>query len=134
LQCDGDRTLAGLLISTETSIGVWYAGLIGMFVVEHALAALALHFYHPGGVKFARATSARKGKENGMTDALDIPRQQIDVEVRSEPAFCTADHRLTLAISSHRHRARSTTSRSSGPSAGSGPSRRGRRTRRSCAT
>lgn len=102
-----------------------------MFIVEHALAALALHFYHPGGVKFARATSARKGKENGMTDALDIPRQQIDVEVRPPLRVRWAVDPVADVLIALFHR--STTCRSSGRNAVCGPSRRGRRPKQSSA-
>lgn len=32
-QCDGNKVLFGLGIDLDTSIGVWFAGMLGLFVV-----------------------------------------------------------------------------------------------------
>ncbi|KAL7410573.1 P-loop containing nucleoside triphosphate hydrolase protein [Mrakia frigida] len=81
-QCDGNKILFGLGIDLNTNIGVWFAGLLGLFLVEFFLAILLLQFYHPGGVRVAgKAGTGRSGKESTVTGELDFPRARIDVAI-----------------------------------------------------
>ncbi|CDZ97680.1 Pleiotropic drug resistance proteins (PDR1-15), ABC superfamily [Phaffia rhodozyma] len=81
-QCDGNKVLVGLKIN-NVNIGVYFAGLIGVALVEYSLACLILQVYHPGGVKFASQVSPEgRGKESAVTGDMDISRARINVEVR----------------------------------------------------
>ncbi|KDQ16857.1 hypothetical protein BOTBODRAFT_30755 [Botryobasidium botryosum FD-172 SS1] len=81
-QCDGNQVLVGLHIPKEHSVGVYAAGLIGLFIAFQTLAGIILTVYHPGDVKHAaRIDPDSKAKSSGTSD-MDVVRARVDIEVR----------------------------------------------------
>ncbi|EIW69228.1 hypothetical protein TREMEDRAFT_31078 [Tremella mesenterica DSM 1558] len=82
-QCIGNNVLRGLNVSLDINIGAWFGGLIGLALVEYALACLVLWVYPAGGVKHAaEIESHHRGKQTDVIES-HMTRDRIDVEVRN---------------------------------------------------
>ncbi|KAG9003035.1 hypothetical protein FRB93_011322 [Tulasnella sp. JGI-2019a] len=83
-QCDGNQVLQGLYIDPHDNVGYYIAGLIGLTVMNYAVATLLLACYHPGGLKHAsRLISSADGNGSINTDDIHIVRQRVDVQVQN---------------------------------------------------
>lgn len=86
-QCLGDNVLNGLNFDYTISIGAWFGGLIGLAIVEYALACVVLWGLPAGGVKHAsEIDSHHRGKETDVRES-HMTRDKIDVSV----SFISAD-------------------------------------------
>ncbi|KAF8305817.1 hypothetical protein DL93DRAFT_2232864 [Clavulina sp. PMI_390] len=82
-QCDGDAVMQGLSIPADWSIGYYFAGLIGLFVVEHVISCFILQFFNTGGVRHAqRIDNEDNQKDILVSGDIDVPWVKVDVEVR----------------------------------------------------
>ncbi|OXG32398.1 ABC transporter family protein [Cryptococcus neoformans Bt120] len=82
-QCLGNNVLNGLNFDYTINIGAWFGGLIGLAVVEYALACVVLWGLPAGGVKHAsEIDSHHRGKETDVRES-HMTRDKIDVSVRN---------------------------------------------------
>ncbi|KAF8310725.1 P-loop containing nucleoside triphosphate hydrolase protein [Clavulina sp. PMI_390] len=82
-QCDGNALMQGLSIPVDWNVGYYFAGLIGVFIAEHAISCLALQFFDAGGVKHAQQIDDKdSGKDVLVSGDIDVPWAKVDVEVR----------------------------------------------------
>lgn len=82
-QCRGNNVLNGLNFDYTINIGVWFGGLIGLAIIEYALACVVLWGLPAGGVKHAsEIDSHHRGKETDVRES-HITRDKIDVSVRN---------------------------------------------------
>ncbi|WVW79872.1 hypothetical protein I302_101842 [Kwoniella bestiolae CBS 10118] len=82
-QCDGNNVLNGLRFDASINIGAWFGGLIGVTVVEYALACFILWIYPAGGVKHAsEIESHNRGKGTDVMES-HMTRDKIDVSVNN---------------------------------------------------
>ncbi|OXG10187.1 ABC transporter family protein [Cryptococcus neoformans Ze90-1] len=82
-QCLGNNVLNGLNFDYTISIGAWFGGLIGLAIVEYALACVVLWGLPAGGVKHAsEIDSHHRGKETDVRES-HMTRDKIDVSVRN---------------------------------------------------
>ncbi|KAL7419907.1 hypothetical protein Q5752_005823 [Cryptotrichosporon argae] len=81
-QCVGDNVLTGLDFDLGVNIGVWFAGLVGICVVEYAIACFVLWVYPAGGVKHATEIDSQNRGEGTDVEDSHMARDRIDVDVR----------------------------------------------------
>ncbi|WVQ77432.1 hypothetical protein IAR50_007118 [Cryptococcus sp. DSM 104548] len=82
-QCVGNNVLNGLNFNYDINIGAWFGGLIGLAIVQYALACIILWAIPGGGVKHAsEIESQNRGKGTDVSDS-HMSRDKIDVTVRN---------------------------------------------------
>ncbi|WVQ92160.1 hypothetical protein IAS59_005968 [Cryptococcus gattii] len=82
-QCLGNNVLNGLNFDYTINIGAWFGGLIGLAIIEYALACVVLWGLPVGGVKHAsEIDSHHHGKETDVKKS-HMTRDKIDVSVRN---------------------------------------------------
>lgn len=71
----------GLNFDYTINIGAWFGGLIGLVIIEYALACVVLWGLPVGGVKHASEIDSRhRGKETDVKES-HMTRDKIDVSV-----------------------------------------------------
>ncbi|WVO24277.1 uncharacterized protein IAS62_005641 [Cryptococcus decagattii] len=82
-QCLGNNVLNGLNFDYTINIGAWFGGLVGLVIIEYALACVVLWGLPVGGVKHAsEIDSHHRGKETDVKES-HMTRDKIDVSVRN---------------------------------------------------
>ncbi|KIR40028.1 ABC transporter [Cryptococcus deuterogattii 99/473] len=82
-QCLGNNVLNGLNFDYTINVGAWFGGLIGLAIIEYALACVVLWGLPVGGVKHAsEIDSHHRGKETDVKES-HMTRDKIDVSVRN---------------------------------------------------
>ncbi|KAK4686772.1 hypothetical protein P7C73_g3345, partial [Tremellales sp. Uapishka_1] len=80
-QCIGNNVLHGLNFDLSINIGVWFAGMIGLAIVEYGLACFVLWIYAAGGVKHAaEIDSHNRGKSTDVVES-HMTRDKINVAI-----------------------------------------------------
>ncbi|ODN87104.1 ABC transporter [Cryptococcus wingfieldii CBS 7118] len=82
-QCVGNNVLNGLKFNYETNIRAWFGGLIGLAIVQYALACVVLWAIPGGGAKHAsEIESQNRGKGTDVVES-HMTRDKIDVTVKN---------------------------------------------------